>query len=332
MNKLPKLLMPIVIFLVVISIFFLTRSVKIAAPDRYEPVWQIRSIDTVKYSRDLSREKMKDPSFDLVIEGQIKNIKETGVTHVAISTPYDDEFKPFLLRWINSARQNGLKVWFRGNFSGWEKWFNYEGIDRQTHLSKTETFILENPDIFEDGDIFTSCPECENGGPGDPRSKGDVDQFRSFLIDEYNISQYSFQKIGKNVQPGYFSMNYDVAKLVMDPQTTQNLGGIVAIDHYVATPGKLSSDIEIIAQSSQGKIVLGEFGAPINDITGKMTEDEQAKWIDDVLGEVSGNRDLIGLNYWVNVGGSTQIWNDKGTPTKSVDIITKYFKLTRKSL
>ena len=46
----------------------------------------------MKYSRDLSREKLKDPSFDVVIDKQVKAIAETGATHVAISTPYDEEF------------------------------------------------------------------------------------------------------------------------------------------------------------------------------------------------------------------------------------------------
>lgn len=293
-----------------------------------KPIWQIRSIDTVKYSRDLSREKMTDFSFDLVIDQQVKDIKKTGASYVAVGTPYDDEFTPFLKRWVASARRNNLRVWFRGNFSGWEKWFDYEGIDRQTHISKTEKFILGNPDLFADGDIFTPCPECENGGPGDPRKVGDVTEYREFLISEYNISNDAFKKINKRVASGYFSMNYDVAKLVMNPDTTKALGSVVVIDHYVASPMQISSDAKMLAKNSGGKIVLGEFGAPIEDLHGQMTEDEQAIWINRVLESLINTPEVIGVNYWVNVGGSTQIWDNKGNPKKAVDIIIKYYHPT----
>lgn len=295
-----------------------------------KPIWQIRSIDTVKYSRDIAREKAKDISFDLTINRQVTSIKQTGANYIAIGTPYDGEFIPYLRRWVKAARVNNLKVWFRGNFSGWEKWFNYESIDRQTHLANTEKFILENPDLFEDGDIFTSCPECENGGPGDPRKTGDLDGFRKFLIDEYNTSKEAFAKINKNIKPGYFSMNYDVAKLIMDSNTSYSLGGISVIDHYVAPPEKLAADAKLLARSNGGMVVIGEFGAPIEDINGKMTEDEQANWVSKALERLSIAPEVIGVNYWVNTGGSTQIWNKDGNPVKAVKIIRKYYNSKRK--
>ena len=135
-----------------------------------ERFFQVQSIDTMKYSRDTAREKLKDVKFDEVIDAQIKNIAATGATHVSLGTPYDEEFLPFLKRWVAAARKYGLKVWFRGNWSGWENWFDYPKFkDGKVHSEKTKKFILENSNLFEDGDVFTACPECENGGPGDPR-------------------------------------------------------------------------------------------------------------------------------------------------------------------
>src|SRR3989344_5428418 len=99
--------------------------------------WEIQSIDTVKYSRDLAREKAKDSSFDEVIDTQVRLIAETGATH------------------------------------------------------------------FEEGDIFSSCTECENGGPGDPRRSGDVAGHRNFLTEEYKITNDAFRKIGKNVRSNF---------------------------------------------------------------------------------------------------------------------------------
>lgn len=289
------------------------------------PLWQIRSIDTLKYSRDLAESKMNDDSFNLVIDSQISDISKTGANYVAIGTPYDAKFLPFLKKWVDVSRKYGLNVWFRGNFSGWEGWFNYQKIDRITHLKKVQEFILNNPDLFENGDIFTPCPECENGGEGDPRKTGDVLGFRAFLIDEYARSRQAFSKINKKVSVGYFSMNYDVAFLIMDKQTTKALGNIVTIDHYVAKPEKLISDIDLISQKSGGKVVLGEFGVPIPDIHGKMSETEQSDWIEKALTLAAQNEKVLGLNYWVSVGGSTYLWDEKGVPKKGSLILTKFF-------
>lgn len=287
--------------------------------------WNFQSIDTMKYSRDLSKEKLNDPDFDKVIEMQIKNIADTGATHVALATPYDSEFLPILRRWILYARKYNLEIWFRGNWSGWERWFGYPSIDEKTHIEKTKNFILSNPDIFENGDIFTACPECENGGRGDPRTVGHVQEYRKFLIDEYKVNKNSFSKIGKNVKSNYNSMNADVARLVMDKQTTKALDGIVVIDHYVGSGDQLVSDIESIARSSGGKVVLGEFGAPIPDINGNLNEEQQYEWIKDAFSKLVKLKELDGINYWTSVGGSTQLWDDSGKGRKALQALTNIY-------
>lgn len=289
------------------------------------PLWSVRSVDTMKYSRDLAREKRTDTSFDAVIEEQVKNIAGTGASHIAIATPYDEEFVPYLARWVNMARKYKLHVWFRGNFSGWEKWFDHERITRVEHLDLTAKFIVDNPTLFEDGDIFTPCPECENGGPGDPRMTGDVIGHRQFLIDSTRVGKDAFAAIGKNVAVGYHSMNYDVAMAVMDKPTTEAVGGIVAIDHYVRSSEKMVKDIEILKEQSGGQIFLGEFGAPIPDLNGKMTEDQQADWLRQTLDLLIANKSVVGLNYWVGVGGSTELWNGAGVPRRGVEVLTSYY-------
>lgn len=288
-------------------------------------MWQVRSIDTMKYSRDLARIEINDAVFDNEIDNQISKIAATGANYVAIGTPYDAEFLPFLKRWVTSSRKYNLHVWFRGNFSGWEGWYNYPRIDIQTHTAKTTQFILRNSDLFQDGDIFTSCTECENGIKIDFQDPKSVAMYRSFLISEYNNSKTAFNKIGKGVLTGYFSMNGDVAQAVMDKPTTKALGGIVVIDHYVQTPEKLAEDISELVNLTGGKILLGEFGAPIPNIHGKMTEDEQNDWITKALSQISSIPQLIGVNYWVNKNGTTALWNDDGTEKKAVGTIRNYY-------
>jgi hypothetical protein len=295
-----------------------------SAPTRN--IFSIQSIDTMKYSRDLSREKLKDTSFDKVIDEQVSAIKETGATHIAIGTPYDDEFLPILKRWVNAARAHNLKIWFRGNWSGWEGWFGYSRINREEHTEKTEKFISDNPDLFENGDVFSSCPECENGGAGDPRQNGDVTGYRNFLINEHERTRKALLEIHKKVETNLFPMNADVANLVMDKNTTQELGGIVTVDHYVNTPEKFIRDLELLAKKSGGQIMVGEFGVPIPDIQGSMTDAEQAEWIAAALAYLHRSSVIYGVNYWLNIGGSTAIWNDDGKAKDAVKIIKDYYQ------
>lgn len=300
------------------------KTVVYAVPKK--TLWNFQSIDTMKYSRDIAREKLHDSSFDATIDMQVKNIAESGATHVAIATPYDEEFVPFLARWVEAARTYGLHVWFRGNWSGWEGWFDYPKISRDEHLQKTEAFILKHPDLFQDGDVFSSCPECENGGSGDPRQTGDVVEYRRFIIAEYKMMQKSFGAIDKTVRANFFSMNGDVARLVMNKETTKALGGIVTIDHYVKTPEQLVQDVESIARESGGHVVLGEFGAPIPDIHGTFSEEQQKEWIARTLELLERSSSVEGVNYWLSVGGSTEIWSGSGREHQVVPVLRDYFE------
>lgn len=300
---------------------FLTKSVN--AANKY--LWQVQSIDTMKYSRDMARAEKGNPNLSILIDEQMKKIASTGATFVAIDTPYDAEFLPILRQWVKGARDNHLSVWFRGNWSGWEGWFSYPKIGATEHLQKTQQFILANPDLFQDGDIFTSCPECENGSIGDPRTTNRVSAYRTFLINEYQADKDAFNKIGKKVTANYFSMNGDVALLVMDKKTTKALDGVVVIDHYVKTPDDLIHDVSYLAKQSGGEIILGEIGAPIPDIQGNMTDQQQALWLNDVLQKLHQQSEVIGLNYWVNMGGSTALWRDNGQAKPAVSVLTAYF-------
>lgn len=309
------------IFISLLLLLLSVRPIQAAATH----LWAFQSIDTMKYSRDLAREKQPDSSFDLVIQSQVTAIAETGATHVAIGTPYDKEFLPYLRRWVTAARQANLKVWFRGNFSGWEGWFGYKRITRDEHQELLKAFIVNNSDLFADGDLFSSCPECENGGPGDPRLNGDLAGHRQFLIVENRLVKLAFSQINKKIPANLNSMNGDVARLVMDKDTTQKLGGLVVIDHYVATPEKLVADIRQIAQSSGGLVILGEFGAPLPDIHGHMTEEEQAAWLGKALKFLAEEKSVSGLNYWTNTGSSTRLWDENGRSRQAVAVLKTYF-------
>lgn len=287
--------------------------------------WQVQSIDTMKYSRDLSRQKLSDLSFNKVIDQQVNAIAQTGANYVAIDTPYDEEFIPILSRWVAAARRYHLHVWFRGNFSGWEQWFGYAPIGQTQHLQLTQQFILNHGDLFQDGDIFTSCPECENGAHLNYGDQAQLAQYKQFLLQEHAIVQNAFDILGKNVITNYYSMSKTAADAIMDKEMVEKMGGVIVIDHYVATPEQLGHDIKQLADRTGAKIVLGEFGAPIPDLTGPMTEEQQKNWIADAFTQLSSIPQLIGVNYWVNVDGSTALWDTDGAPRPAVQVITSFY-------
>ena len=133
-------------------------SAKAMAQTSY--LWPITSIDTMKYSRDAAA----NPKVYALIPQQVSQVATSGASHIAIDTPYDNQFLPVLTAWVMEARQNHLKVWFRGNFSGWEGWFNTPKFsDYKIDHQLVYQFITSNPDLFENGDIFTPVPEPENG-------------------------------------------------------------------------------------------------------------------------------------------------------------------------
>ncbi len=305
-----------------ISLILLIFPKSVLAKSSY---WPVQSIDTMKFSRDLAREKLNDKSFEETIKLQVEKIAATGATHVAIGTPYDEEFLPFLRKWVKAARKQELKVWFRGNFSGWEGWFGYDPILPEQHKLNTRQFIVLNQDLFEDGDIFTSCTECENGGPGDPRETGDIDGFRKFLVTEYQLTKKAFDEIGKNVSSNYYSVNGDVARLVMDKKTTEKLDAVVVIDHYVADPEQLAKDLKEISERSGGQVVLGEFGAPIPNIHGYLTEKQQGEWVSTALTELAKVETLVGINYWTSFGGTTGIWSINGQEREAAKVLSAYY-------
>ncbi len=296
-----------------------------ASSDVQPHMFAVQSIDTMKYSRDLALQELHDPSFDATINEEMGDIKDAGANYVAIDTPYDAQFSPMLARWVNAARSHGLSIWFRGNFSGWEGWFNYATITPADHEMMLNQFISANSNLFQNGDIFTPCPECENGGPGDPRQTGNPTAYRDFLIREYNAAGNDFKKIGKKVTI-YNSMNADVAAFTIDPHTAAALGGTILIDHYVSSAHEFGSTIMSLGSTSKSLVGIGEFGAPIPDLNGPMTEVEQADFVDSLLRQAYLQTTRIpSMNYWVLQGGSTALVNDDGTTREAYGTVKKYY-------
>lgn len=315
------------LFLSIVSLFLMPKQAS-AQNETPPSLWDVQCVDTMKTSRDKAREWMKNVTSDVYIEKQIRSIKNAGADCVAISTPYDDEFLPMLSKWVAYAREYNLKVWFRGNFSGWEGWFDYKKLSAPSeHHTKTYNFITENSTLFKTGDIFTPVPEPENGLMGDPRAKKNGAQFNAFLVTSYRNCQDAFKKIGVVVNCGYFSMNGDVAKEILTKETVQKTGNVVVIDHYVKNASKMKADIIYLAEKFHAPIVLGEYGAPIPDINGTMTEDEQAGFIAQMLHTFYEQKKYIkGINYWTLYDGTTALLRSDYSEKKVIATLKDFYK------
>lgn len=311
-----KKLLLLIAFFVFCSIFYGT----VHASDR---LFEVQSIDTMKYSRDGARNQDVTDQIPVLVD----KVASIYPSHIAIATPYDEEFYPVLATWVGETRKHGLHVWFRGNFSAWEGWFGYDKFkDPNEHHAKIYAFITKHPDLFREGDIFTPAPEPENGGFGDPRRSEEIKRkFFEFLPASYDNCMKAFASIGKNIKCGYFSTNGDVAKMIPSTVLVQ-AGGVQVIDHYVKTPEELMRDIQELYDIHHLPIVLGEYGAPIPDIHGELSDSQQEQLVRKNLIELAKHRNIVkGVNYWSAFGGSTQVFNDDLKPRSVVKTLREYF-------
>jgi len=298
-----------------------------SAANAQERLWKYQIIDTMKTSRDQTLYKMNDKKYDADIRKELKQIKALGATHVAIDGAYDNKYLPWLKRWVRIAREEQLSVWFRGNFSGWHGWFTPKNMTREQHKKAVENLILENPELFENGDSFTACPECESGGEGIPVTEDEVKEFREFMLDEYDLINVAFKKINKNVHTNWLSINPDVAKSIYDEETVRRIGNVLTLDYFVKDVSQLQEGLDYFkSRFPNAQILIGEFGAPIPEINGAMSEEQKAKFIEQIFMHLTSRNDIMGINYWVSSASTTELLDSNLERNKSAQIVEDFFK------
>ena len=321
------LLSVFVIFLILFFLLynFFSISYPAVAP---QLLWPIQCIDTMKVSRDRARELAHHPFLDEIIHKQVKVISSIGATCISVGTPYDDEFIPYLSAWVRHARAEGLSVWFRGNFAGWEGWFDYPRIrDTDEYLAKLRLFLVTHQDLFMDGDIFTAAPEAEHGGPFRPGDVSLAHSYRSFLVQTYRLCSSFFADVGKNVICNLLSMSGGQAKVIFTESFAREVGNVVTLDHYVRDVADMASYIHYFSHNFGSRVVLGEFGAPIPDLNGAMSASQQRDFVAELLRQLYIHRDVIvGVNYWTLTEGSTSLLDSDGGERPVVQVLRDYYQ------
>ncbi|MDQ3099239.1 MAG: carboxypeptidase-like regulatory domain-containing protein [bacterium] len=303
-------------------------SYLVLAPPHQQTIWKYQCIDTMKYSRDRARAFSQGKLSTSEVTSQVEKIASLGANCISIGTPYDSEFLPYLSLWVKEARTHNLKVWFRGNWAGYEGWFEYPKlVSLDEHHTKTKNFIIEHKDLFESGDIFTPAPEPENSPFFKPLFEKEPALFRSFISQSSLSASSAFKQIDRDVHTEFTSLSGGVATYALDKETVSDLNNTVTLDHYVSSPEEMDEYISRFNSLYGAQIALGEFGAPIPDINGAMTDEGQAKFVNSLLQTLTKRHSLVpAINYWTLSDASTALLDTEMKEKPVAKVLREYYK------
>jgi len=295
--------------------------------------WQYQSIDTMALSKD----RLCDQATASLIDEVIHFDYEMNAHWIALSTPYDNYSSynlctvtpGYMEKFVNAARSNGLGVWFRSQWNSWQGDYNFQmltfdttpalpyetaggieavlnGTDNYSYLAKTYHWILENPTLFKDGDIFTPAAEPENAGIypfcNPPCQFPNASEFSRWIGDNMILDRMAFEKIGVNVSVGFWGIGCD-APYNLENSTEEEME-IFATDCYFANVTQVVDHLESTSEAMLGiPVVLGEWGdiwddgeEPIMSIRLHLLLYLLSSW--------NYTQEFLGLNYWRDVGES----------------------------
>lgn len=271
---------------------------------------------------------------------QYKNLLDNPTEcFVALAVPYDNLTK--YTNYVADARTKGFKIWHR---SHWNRWQGDNGtsadMTAQEYLDDTYDFIVDNSTLFADGDLFTTCVECNNAdgvNTTDPfRTTGSFDftKYNRFCRDQVTYANAAFTAIGKSVRTNLLSFSLsllDLSGQSLDSGDSGNGSGfdnadmvsyfdsIITIDHYLSSTYRTGSTYATPYESDLNKIklafpscriMIGEWGFH----TESAGSDGEQYGVYDAVSKVIRNRtDVVGLNYWNHLGQTqSSIWTDSG--------------------
>lgn len=265
----------------------------------------------------------------------------TGITHVAIAVPYENLTK--YTSYVAGARAKGLKVFHRSHWNSWEGDNSIPvGLSRQDYLEDTYRFIVANPTLFAEGDLFGMCVEPNNANDNGnytfrtPENAGGnftISKFNEFCKDQVKYANAAFAAIGLERKIYTFPISPSVSLLNLGGQswtaTSGNndglgnsdfityFGGYCSIDHYEADAIRTASeydtaynnDLDKWALGFPGcKLFIGEFGY---HTTTSVADGEQLGVFDKCLTSIRSKNFIVGFNAWVHMASTTaSLWLD----------------------
>lgn len=298
--------------------------------------WETKSVDSMKYTKDV----ICNQSSSAFINSWVDKAVEIGASHVAISQPYDNpgcgNALTYTVTWINAIRSKGLKVWHRHMPMAHEGIYSVAKNNQDDYLDMISQYIINNPTMFQSGDIFTPIPEPQNGGisgitycPGNVCQYFNQAHFNRWLKTAMLVSELSFQVIGKTgIKIGYFGFDGFVAFGHNNPDwngilynsTIARMGNVVTLDHYPEAVGtSMAADLdEFHALYPNALVYIGEWGT----ISGTNYEQQ----VINSMGAAIARPYVKGFNYWQpGPGGNEALWNSDWTNRVHFDEVKGFY-------
>ncbi len=295
----------------------------------------VQSIDAMKDTKDA----ICGPRPTDWINKWLDKAVELGAGYVAISTPYENpscgDALAYTKTWVQAIRAHGLHVWHRHMPLSFEGIYSTPKTTGNNYLDLISNYIKNNPDIFENGDIFTPIPEPQNGGIQNVTyCANNVCQFQSpaafnqWLRDAMTTAKSASQAIGKDMKIGYFGFDGFVAwgdknpdwHGILEDSTVAQMGNIT-IDHYPETVGETMDQALTTLQTKYPTtpIVIGEYGT----VNGTNVDQE----VQDTM-TAAKNHKVVGFNYWQfgPSGSGEQLINNDFSNRSDFSIVQSFYK------
>ncbi len=296
-------------------------------------------VDVMKLTKDVI---INQPSAG-EIDNIVQMLSQTHPQYIAISIPLDASAdypgpKPspqsaenFTKTWANAIHNHGLKILWRGTWSGIEGLYNFPkkvGPNRfpagtalsattdenTTWLGKTYGYIINHPDYFQTGDIWAPMPERTEGIFQDQTSflpyKGGIqNNYALFFNNLKKVSDLAFSKINKNVNTGLTANNFSEVASGWIPFSVFNTAGLTAVDYYGSThtPEEMEKAIRSIYTKTHNQIFLEEWSDYWNE---NFTLSQRQNYLASmyaVFQKLANEKILMGFNYWGGWPGGTGV-------------------------
>ncbi len=297
-------------------------------------IWSVRSVDVDLISKQESPAASKED-----IRNQVTNLKAIGVNYIAVGTLYDENEN--MAMWADEIHSQGLHVWYKGSFAEWNGEAGKPPImTKSKYLERTKWFILDNRNLFKEGDSFSfaSTPEVVGVGMGEKLMTWS--EYKKFILKGMYISGEAFKEIGLDgkIHTNWLPITEPVVLDKLDKKFVEKIG-LISVDIFgnqSQTQGELenSSDyineieksLDKIYSEWQTPILISKWGYQVYQ---KVDDEKQQGVIDAVFNLLKRKPYIIGVNYWTSSGGTTAILNkdENGNLNyrKSAETIKLYF-------
>ncbi len=306
--------------------------------------WQAEAIDAQVMSK----------YWAIADANQIRHLvqadKSIGAKQITIDINYDNY--SLMKLWADIIHSEGLNVWFRPHWDAWDSWEKPEiknGITSTEYLNRSRQFILSHPDLFRAGDAFTICVESENAAWWTGIDHGPFngwDDWRAFTRNQVLVANDAFNQIGLGgkIKTNWINMNGWVAWNVLDQQTV-NVIGQLTLDHIIDWTNDTGTYVNAILSGTtlgDGSIFYGydqyyaKWNVPImagewgySTFDQSMDPDHQKELAAAVMQGFSTRNYFIGMNYWVDVGHASRLFDTPNlldyTPRPIASVIKQYY-------